>query len=382
MKKLLAGVALLATMSLTYAQTEIYGLIDMSYNQITSDGVSKQSQTAIGGAASTGANSANGTGTLNGSRLGFKVVEDIGNGTKVGAVIEYGLNLTSSTDTQAGQTAGVALANIRQGYISVQNINWGTVEAGTLYTFIDGASGSLGGAIANGGTNSVVGAANLLKYGLGGTPRNSNAISYTSPSFAGLRVRVLRGYGETVTNSTTQNNADASSLGVDYTNGKFSAGWAMYKLDNVTNTDTSVVDHIGTANDTTAVDNDGTANVKQIIFGGSYDFGFAKVGLNRSSYINDVVSSSKVDIKSSQTALSATIPLAGGWSLHPAYTTGQIDTSGTKAYDTKGIDLIGVYTVSKRTNFYVAHNKTAYTSVSSGVEYNQQSYSLGMRHSF
>lgn len=385
MKKILALAALsLAFAAHSQSNTQVYGLIDMSYNQVTSTGVDTNKQTTIGGASPTGANSSNGTGTMNGSRLGFRGTEDLGGGTKAGFQIEYGLNLTTSTDTQAGQTAGTTMGNIRQGWVSLGNDKYGTVKAGTVSSFIDPTSGSNAGNHAHVGTNSVAGAAYLFKYGLGLVPRNANAIAYESPKTAGFTVRALKGHGETVQNSTSGNAraADASSYAVDYDAGKLKLAAAVYQLKNVTNTDTAVVDIIGTTNDTTAIDNDGAAKVKSVALGALYDLGFATVGYNRQTYTNDVVSSAKVDLKSKTDIASVMFPVNAKVKVGGAYAKGQIDQNGAKAYNTKGIDLLAVYELSKRTNVYALYAKTGFDQTSTGRDHEQRSYSVGMRHAF
>jgi predicted porin len=386
MKKILVAVALASGLVTTHSQptVEVYGLIDMSYNLIKSTGVDTNEQTAIGGASVTGANSSNGTGVMNGSRLGFRGTEDLGGGTKAGFQIEYGLNLTTSTDTQAAQTAGTTMANIRQGWVSLGNTNYGTVKAGTVSSYLDPASGSNAALHAHVGTNSVAGAAYLFKYGLGSTPRNSNAVAYESPNMAGVTVRVLKGQGETIQNSTSNNAraADATSYAVDYNAGKLKLAAAVYQLDNVTNVATSVVDIIGTTNDTAAINNAGAANVKSTAIVALYDLGFATVSYNRQNYTNSVIDSTKVNLDSKTDIAAIMFPIDAKVKVGGAYAKGSIEQSGAKAYDTKGIDLLAVYDFSKRTNVYALYAKTGFDQVSSSRVYEQESLSFGLRHAF
>ena len=387
MKKLLIAAAAMSVVAGAQAQSsvEIYGLIDQGYNVIKSSGVADVKQTTVGA----GGNSGNGSGNLNGTRLGFRGTEDLGSGLKAGFVVEYGVNLTGAgsagTAAASESTTGQTLANLRQGYVSLSSANLGTVVAGTVYAFHDATSGAQGGNQAHGGTNNVVGAANTFKYGLtAGSPRATNAIAYISPTFAGVTLKVAKHEGEAVREGAAQTKTNrAVSYAVDYVQGNLKAGFAQTNYKDVNNAATTkLVDVLGSSNDSAAVNTAGLADFTNRVYGGQYNFGFASVGLNHSDFEAD--SKSNADIKSKQNSLSVSVPVKGtAFTVNAAYTDGKLELDGAKAYDTKAFDLIGVYTLSKRTNVYALAVQTKYENAAAGEpSAKQRQYAVGVRHSF
>jgi predicted porin len=379
-KSLIAAAALTAIAGAAQAQSsvEVYGLLDMSYSETKNTGVDTNTLTSVGGV-----NSANGTGVLNGSRIGFRGTEDLGSGNKAKFVVEYGINLTASEDAATADTVkGQALGNLRQGYVALENAGFGTLVAGTVYSFVDASSGALGGSQAHGGSNNSQGAASLFKYGQ--QARAANGIAYVSPTFAGLTLKLGTQASETIQNNTAGTvEANSSTMyAVDYAAGNVKAGYAYQKIKNVTNASVALVGLVGTTNDTAAVTAlNGGADLTYAVYGGSYNFGFATIGLNHSDYKNQRNDAS-ASLKSSQNSLSASIPVSGTkWTINTAYTDGDLKTTGAKSYDTSAYDLFAVYTLSKRTNVYLFNNQTKFDAPS-GTDYKQTQTGLGMRHSF
>ena len=117
------------------------------------------------------------SGGLSSSRLGVKAVEDLDNGMKAVAVIEYAL------DTQT--SAGVGAA--RQQMLAVAG-NFGTVATGYLQTTgydwavkFDPTSGSAVSPLQHVTSGFVIGSAAVAA-------RAPRAVAYISPSFGGLTV--------------------------------------------------------------------------------------------------------------------------------------------------------------------------------------------------
>jgi predicted porin len=391
-KSLIAAAALSAIAGAAQAQSsvEVYGILDMSYSQLENTGSATNKLTSVGGT-----NSGNGTGVLNGSRIGFRGTEDLGGGLKAGFVVEYGINLTAAEATDysaANATVGQSMAALRTGAVSLSDSKLGTIAAGTLYSFVDATSGALAGAQAHGGTNNGQGAASLLKYGQ--YARASNAIAYTSPSFSGLTVKVAYQPSETISSNGATKVGASDIYALDYAAGKLKAGYAYQKIKNVTNATASstagvqLVNLIGTSNDTAGVAAmAGTADLTYTVYGGQYDFGFATIGLNHADYKNEVTTAGTngvvgSNLKSSQNSLSAGIPLTAALKLNVAYTDGDLKTTGVKSYDTTAYDLFAVYTLSKRTNVYLFNNQTKFDAPSTGTDYKQSQTGVGVRHSF
>jgi predicted porin len=379
MKKLLIAAAAMSVVAGTaqaQSSVEVYGILDMSYSELKNTGNSTNKVALLGGI-----DSANGSGILNGSRLGFRGTEDLGSGNKAKFVIEYGINLSAAEDSATASTVkGQALGNLRQGYVALENANAGTLVAGTIYSFVDATSGSLGGSQAHGGTNNGQGAASLFKYGQ--NARASNGIAYVSPTFSGVTLKLGTQVSETI-NNTSSGPVDANSstmYAVDYAAGNVKAGYAYQKIKNVTNASTNIVSLVGTSNDVASSTVDGTADLTYNVYGGSYNFGFATVGLNHSDYKNQRTSGG-ANLKSSQNSLSASIPVSAKWTINTAYTEGDLKTTGVKSYDTTAYDLFAVYTLSKRTNVFLFNQQTKFDAPS-GVDFKQTQTGLGVRHSF
>ncbi len=116
---------------------------------------------------------------LSGSRLGFKAVEDLGNGTSALAVIEYGFSMDDGNRV-AATDSGLAA---RQKLVGLTG-NWGTAVAGYAqtagYDFACASTPFAGSAL---DPQKAVGAGVLLSCGNSG--RAGNALAYISPSFGG-----------------------------------------------------------------------------------------------------------------------------------------------------------------------------------------------------
>jgi len=408
-KSLIALAALSAIAGVAQAQSsvEVYGLIDQGYNKVESSGTTTTKTTTVGASV----NSANGSGNLNGSRIGFRGTEDLGGGLKAGFVVEYGLNLTGAGTKDATAASesvtGQTLANLRQGYVSLSS-NYGTLVAGTVYAFHDASSGALGGAQAHGGTNNTYGAANLFKYGVtGGSPRATNAIAYISPTFNGFTAKVAKHEGEQLTTDAAGTKTNqAVSFALDYVGGPLKAGFAQTNYKDAVLSKTTVADVLGTANDSSAVNgSNGNNDITNRVYGLSYDFKVAVVGLNHSDFKQEtklgtttttyaasstsantattVTGVTGTKLESSQNSLSASVPVTAAFTINAAYTNGSIDLANAKIYDTTGVDLIGVYALSKRTNVYALYTEVKFENkVAGGADTKQKHYGVGVRHSF
>lgn len=131
------------------------------------------------------------SGGLNGSRIGFRGVEDLGGGLRALFVIESGIALDEGT-----QASSSAFWN-RQSYVGLGG-NFGTVTLGRQYTSVYFASTDFS-AFSNGSygpSTGVIGG--FGKYeAIRSQGRSNNAVKYETPSFGGFKVGALWGFGET-----------------------------------------------------------------------------------------------------------------------------------------------------------------------------------------
>ena len=193
-KKVIAlAVAALAS-SAAFAQTNvtIYGVVDVGQAFVKSSGTA-DNQATVGRLDS------------NSSHIGFKGVEDLGNGLK--AIFQYESGF-------AADTAG-AIAGGRDTFIGLTG-GFGTVVAGTL-THPLRAMGAkvelMPGATGVGTTMSVTG--RLNGNNTGADDRAQNAIAYVSPSFGGFSGTVAYINGETQPNTSAGTAAVAVGGGLN-----------------------------------------------------------------------------------------------------------------------------------------------------------------------
>ena len=132
----LAAVSAFAGVAQAQSSVTVYGLVDagVGVTNIDYNTVQKQNQTTIGGFQS-----ANGTGNLSGSRLGFRGVEDLGGGNRAGFVLETAINYNNATSPTtaaamndvAGATNATMFGSVRQAFVSLGNSKFGELRIGT-----------------------------------------------------------------------------------------------------------------------------------------------------------------------------------------------------------------------------------------------------------
>ncbi|UCV14578.1 porin [Quatrionicoccus australiensis] len=203
-KKIIAvAVAALASTA-AFAQTNVtvYGVVDVQQAFVKSSGVDGANQGSVGRLDS------------HGNYIGFKGVEDLGNGLK--AVFVY--------ESAFSADAGAALSGGRDSYIGLAG-GFGTVAAGNL-THPLRAFGAkvelLPGAAGFGTTASVTGT--LVGIKTGADDRAANAVAYISPSFSGFTV-----IGAYVNGEVKTNEADVQSWAIKGSTGVNTLQNTVYK---------------------------------------------------------------------------------------------------------------------------------------------------------
>jgi predicted porin len=243
-----------------YAQTNVtvYGVVDAAFTY------SKQGDNKFTGIESGG---------RNGSRVGFRGEEALGNGLKGIFTLEFGTEADTNTSLNATRLAFVGLSGKfgsvtlgRQGAPSY--IYWGATSANDV-TSVNPVNLALGNWFDT--------------FETGGGARWDNSVAYSSPNFSGLDFRVIYSFGEKVgktekyyadgTIGTTKADvADGGKfgLGVRYANGPLYLT-AIYQA--VQDNDSGYISHPGFSDHDTGR----IAGNKAWGFGGSYDFKVAKI---------------------------------------------------------------------------------------------------------
>ena len=257
MKKTLIAVAALSAMatSAMAANVTVYGVIDTGFHFQHSS--PKWSTNLPGVKTDKATQSVNkfdmATGQNSGSRLGFKGVEELGNGVKVGFVLENGFK----SDTGASDDASLAFRREANLYVTT---DFGTLSLGRVGALTSGA-GSYNllkyAAFSTGWGDSTLKQADFM---LGDRARMDNTVTYVTPSFAGVNAYVQysfqRGGKETAGNE--RQNDRYAGFGLTFNQGDFSTALVVdsvlynYKA-------TNKKDSLG------------------VTWGASYNFGVAKV---------------------------------------------------------------------------------------------------------
>ncbi|MDD2663449.1 MAG: porin [Dechloromonas sp.] len=330
-KKLIAlAVAGLASAG-AFAQSNVtvYGVADMYVGSFKTDNMERSTQVNSGGLA--------------GSRIGFKGVEDLGNGLKALFTMEYALNLDNAqSDAVNGNGTGIGQA--RQGFVGLTG-GFGTAVAGRLQTagydwqgktdVLHGTAIDPLNAVQGGSINAP---SFLIGSGSGAiAARANNAVAYISPSFGGVTVALNRAYvAEESGAKDAETNAIANLISVSYDNGPLYVGGVYANLD-------------GQAGGLTAADRTDWA------LGAGYDFKVAKVTATFQK------SKDKVWNDESNTAwsLGAAVPVSAAGTIHGSFAKSTLKNSAGINNDVgiKSWTLAYTHALSKRTTAYAGYNQ-------------------------
>ena len=383
MKKTLAAVAVLGAFagSAVAADVTLYGLVDygVRYQNLDADtaGVDKTNKVDM----KSGANS--------GSRFGLKGTEDLGNGVKVGFVLENGF----AADTGAlGDKNNNRLFD-REAQLFVDG-SFGRVSFGRVgqLASANGSYGLLGvtGPFSTGYGDATSG----LKFvGANGFTRFDNTITYMTPSFGGLTVYAQ--YSSSVSSTGTENESDtdrAYGIGAKFVG----AGLTLVGVVDSTN-----YQSFGTG----AVSKD-MDDALTVTIGGNYDFQVAKVYFGGQYFdnaktvaaTNVIVDAKKAKIGTGYTlgslgaegwglGLGVGVPVMGGTAS--AYA-GYLDADSVDDSDASLKRFTGAvgysYTFSKRTSMYstLSYTKDEYKKAANADKVKPTSVEaiVGLIHKF
>jgi predicted porin len=294
----------------------MYGIVDAALIHASADGQNSVTQVHSGG--------------LSTSRIGIKGVEDLGNGLKVVANLEYSLDTQNSDGIGAARQEMLALAG-----------SFGTFATGYLQT--TGYDFANKYDVTSGSTVSPLG--DLTKFdgnligSVAGAARANRAVAYISPNMGGFTINYNHAW--IGTNLGTANNTDsqvtADLLSGYYDNGPVSVGLVFAR--------TSYPAALA------------AAEQDEWALGASYDFGVAKVmGTYQDMSYNAPLAAGNA-IKT--WSLGAAIP-AGPGTVIASYAK---DDDGRAAnWDGKGYTLGYLYPLSKRSTVYTAYSHTSQDS--------------------
>ena len=299
MKKSLIALAAVAASGAAMAQSSVtlYGVVDTSVAYV-------KGKKSVSGLLNSGAAT---------SRLGFRGVEDLGNGLKAEFVLE------GQVDPDDGTAGGFNFK--RQSTVGLAG-EFGQVRLGRALT----ASYN---AVSRYDVFGTVGLGSTQAWSEGYQNRSNNMISYISPKFAGFGVGIDYGFGEQKKNKTNR----YMGIGATYDNGPLSIGFGFDEKNNV------LMEEAVAAYD----------DLKTWQLGASYDFAVVKLaGFYKETKYKDSVSGvSEGKLKIWNLGVSAPVGAAGV--VKAAYNNYKDSDSSAKAQQ---FSLGYVHSLSKRTALY------------------------------
>ncbi|NUU04535.1 porin [Herbaspirillum robiniae] len=390
MKKSLLALAVLgafAGAAQAQSSVTIYGIVDT--------GIAYSSKVTGAPGGGTGSKFGLNSGVIQGSRIGFKGVEDLGGGLSAVFNLETGF-----TNDDGGLQGGdnVTSSNLfrRKSVVGLAG-GFGTVLVGRQTDYADTISAytavaDFGGVIQNSGSN-----LNRLQG-----VRSNNSISYTTTNLGGFTGNLIYGFGETAGKTSA---GQAFGIAGKYENGPLGLGLNYYQSKaGATPSDVSLIPAAGT---TTATVITNTANVgssaqKVLNVVASYQFGPARVYANYSRVKQDLNTVGTAGFTAGTRTLAASkkadiYEIGTAYALSPSlkllaavdHARADIDGSGTKGKLTQ-ISLGADYWLSKRTDMYAFLSNMRATDLvnpgvtggSTGSDASQTAVIVGVRHKF
>ena len=291
------------------------------------------------------------------SRLGFRGVEDLGNGLKATFNLEAGMGVDDGNNYMDKDSNGMAFR--RTSTVGLAG-NFGEVRLGRMLTssylavsrYDAFGDTGIGASLAWNGTET------------GYAPRTENAISYTSPNFSGFKIGAEYGFGE----KQKARDSRYFGMGATYDNGPLSLGLGYDRLNSNT------MDGLLAASD-----------LKTVHLGGAYNFGVAKL---LAFYKQSKVSNAP---KFKTFGLGVSAPVGAAGEVRASYNNYKISDDNGKADQ---LSLGYVHNLSKRTALYGTY---AYIKNKDGLAFQlngamagaglkdgekQHGLQLGVRHAF
>lgn len=350
MKKTLAALAVLGAFagSAFAADVTVYGIVDLGLNYVhNDDGVNDATDKFTMN-----------SGTNSGSRFGLKGEEDLGNGIKVGFVLENGFKADDGTLDNGGRLFG------RESSLYVTGAA-GTLKFGRLtqMTSSTGTTGLMGGTVSafSTGWNEVRGHKTVMA---GDYTQYDNTVMYSTPSFAGFQVHAQYSFD---TGVTDYDDGVEGKSSVD----RYAAIGATYKA-GALNLVGAIENYNYASYPTTVANGKPSDDGLTFNFGGAYDFGVAKV-YAVAQYFQHMslwLDPSKVGAKTGLTDendmegfginVSTGIPVLGGTAkFGVGYLTAEQSDNGDYSIDRYTISVGYDYNLSKRTMLYTGVGYTA-----------------------
>ncbi len=342
MKKSLLALAVLgafAGAAQAQSSVTIYGIVDTGVTYTS------KAQTPAGG-TNTGSKFAMNSGVIQGSRIGFKGVEDLGGGLSAVFNLETGFN--NDNGALNGQDSTTSNNLFRRKSVVGLAGGFGSVLVGRQTDWADTISAytavaDFGGVIQNSGSN-----LNRLQG-----VRTNNSISYTTNNLGGFTGNLMYGFGETAGKTSA---GQSFGLGGKYDNGPLGLGINYYQSkQGPTPSDTSLIANaaaLGTVNA-------GSSAAKVLNVVASYQFGPARVYGNYSRVKQDLNTAAVTGLSDANRLTAATLGLSNKADMYEV---------GTAYSLTPSLKLLGSVQYT-RADFANVSNKGKLTQINIGTDY-------------
>lgn len=354
--------------ALAQSNVQIYGLADVAYVN-TNYGGNKKTQNAIDSTV------------LDGSHIGFRGSEDLGNDLKAIFALEYRVDLDSNTSIGSDNPTRVVA---RQQYVGLTG-GFGTLVAGRLQAAVFQWLGGLGPATELVGSPAL-GAHHLVGMNGGffsATGRLNNAIGYTSPAYAGITVGLA--HGRLTERASITGNADSAinQAAISYKNGPFTAGFAWSRASDWTLGETGTLGPGYIVGTTSAPTVDGISAgygrsiqghaLTEIGLRAGYDFGVVKVMAIHQTMDNFAPTAMR-NYKDKKNVISVVVPVSTG-KIVGEYAKANMESLP----DAKAYTLMYQHNLSKRSALYGAFARFDSAGPATS-DYNR--FAFGMLHRF
>jgi predicted porin len=367
-KKLIAMAVAGFASGAAFAQSNVtvYGILDMAYIRAKADGADTRTFINSGG--------------MSGSRLGFKGVEDLGNGLKAVFNLEWGVEMDQQLGLGQTAAAGASASNSatsttgnRHSFVGLSG-GFGTVAAGRMqtagYDFACTTSPIAGGIF---DAYQKIGVYSLLSCS--GAGRANNAFAYISPSFGGLTLaynhgRVSEGAAPGIAGIYTGVGAASAAKFSDAYANLFAATYDAGPL-----AVRGVYSKIN-AKDLLP------GNIKEWGLNGSYDLGVAKLYASYQTRKDDASGD-----KDKKWGIAAGIPVGPTGTVAVQYAKTNMDNSDK---DAKGWSIAYIHGLSKRTDVYAGYNRVNNDDLANKASItapvlagdSSSAFGFGLRHRF
>ncbi|AJP48902.1 hypothetical protein PG1C_11625 [Rugosibacter aromaticivorans] len=393
------AIAGLAGTSFAQSNVTIYGVADATFDVINVSG---------GGTPALSANTPGFTRvSTNGSRIGFKGTESLGNSLTVlfqfesNANFDTGGALGTSRDSfvgLSGEFGKVILGNLTgptRALAATLDVNAGNDGTGTNNAIV----GKLGGALSSGGTPAFA-TRSATTSSLFDT-RFTNSIAYISPPFSGLQATALYVANENKVDTlppAAKVNTSAYDLGLNYNNGPVLVGLTYATVSE--KNDVAASAPFGSGGFKALLGSD--QKLKEIRLGGIYDFGNVTL---RALYARTKADGSLAELKQNVWGLGGTYNVTANGKLTAQYYrandldgngtgVGSLDNTGAKFYSLGYEHSLSKRTLLKANYAYLKNDDKTSTNGGGGYDFGKNSsgfagddikvsgLQVGLRHSF